>query len=405
MEAKKRVLFVMSDTGGGHRAAAEAIRQALFERYSGKIESTVVDAFRASGFPFKYMPEVYPIIINYSRSSWGATYNFLDTPSRVKIATRGIYIAVEVGLKKMFRDNPADVIVCVHSVLTQPSLQAIQRMESRSPFIVVVTDLLTTHNFWYDPRSDRTLVPSQEAYDIAINAGLLPERVRVTGLPVHPRFSQPLEDRASARHELGWEPDLPVLLLVGGGEGMGPLYKTAQAINDVKQKCQLIIVAGRNKSLKEKLESSEWKHPVKIYGYVDDMARLMTAANVLITKAGPATISEACIAHLPMILYDAIPGQETGNVELVVKNDAGVFAPEPELVVQAVEAWLSEGEAGLQRRADNAAKIGKPNAVWDIADEIWQFAHQMPITRRRRLPTLLKQIAPTVKIPKIRLLD
>ena len=405
MEAKKRVLFVMSDTGGGHRAAAEAIREALYEKYPGKVEATLVDAFRASGFPFKYMPDVYPIVINYSRTGWAVSYKFLDTPSRVKIATRGIYIAAETGLKKMFRANPSDVIVCVHSVLTQPTLQASLRLEKRPPFMVVVTDLTTTHNFWYDERADKTLVPTQEAYDIAIEAGLPPEKVRVTGLPVHPKFSQPLGERSDLRRELGWNPDLPALLMVGGGEGMGPLYKTARAINDRKLKCQLIIIAGRNKALKEQLETSEWNQPVKVYGYVTDMPSLMKASNVLITKAGPATVTEACIAHLPMILYDAIPGQETGNVEMVVNNDAGIFAPSPDLVADSVQAWLSEGAEGLQRRADNAAKLAKPNAVWDIAEEIWNYAHIKPVVRRRRLPTLLKQIAPTVKIPKIRLLD
>jgi 1,2-diacylglycerol 3-beta-galactosyltransferase len=405
MTEKKRILLIMSDTGGGHRAAAEAIREALVTRYAGKIDATLVDAFRASGFPFKYMPEVYPIVIQYSRTGWAATYNFLDTPKRVKLATRGIYIAAEVGLKKMLREHPADVIVCVHSVLTQPTLQAAMRLKQRPPFMVVVTDLLTTHNFWYDPRTDRTLVPTQEAYDIAIDAGLKPETVRVTGLPVHPRFSQPLGERDELRRQLGWRVDLPALLLIGGGEGMGPLYKTARAINALNLPCQLVIVAGRNKTLKEKLESASWNQPVIVYGYVTEMPMLMKASSVLITKAGPATISEACIAHLPMILYDAIPGQETGNVELVVKNDAGVYAPGPELVAQTLAEWFREGTDGLQRRAQNAARLAKPNAVWDIADEIWDYAQRAPVQRRRRLPTLLKQIAPSVKIPKIKLLD
>ncbi len=410
MPQKKRILFVMSDTGGGHRAAAEAIREALVRRYGDRVEITLVDAFRAAGFPFKYAPEVYPWLINNTRTSWGAGYKLLDTPSRARLATRGIYITAESGIKKMFRTNTADVIVCVHSILTGVTLQALSRFEKRPPFVTVVTDLASTHNFWYDLRADRTLVPTQEAYDAALEAGLKEDTVRITGLPVHPRFAENLGDRGEIRHELGWHPDLPTFLLVGGGEGMGPLLKTARAINDRKLKCQLVIIAGKNKALKEKLEQSDWNQPTHVYGYVTNMPRLMAASNVLVTKAGPATISEACIARLPMILYDAIPGQETGNVELVVKNNAGVYAPGPTLVADVAEGWLREGANGLSRRAEAAARIAKPNAVWDIAEEIWQHAQIPPHTNRRR-PTLLKQIAPSVKIPtnvkipRIKLLD
>ncbi|MFN8529207.1 MAG: glycosyltransferase [Anaerolineae bacterium] len=404
MPEKKRVLFVMSDTGGGHRAAAEAIREALVQRFPGQIDATLVDAFRASGFPFKYAPELYPWIVNNSRTSWGVGYKLLDTPSRAKLATRGIYITAESGLKQMFRTNPADVIVCVHSILTGVSLQALTRFEKRPPFMVVVTDLASTPYFWYDTRVDRTLVPTQEAYATGLEAGLKADKMRITGLPVHPNFATSLGDRTEIRKEFGWDLDLPTFLIVGGGEGMGPLYKTARAINEKGLKCQLVIVAGKNKVLKHKLETSDWNQPTHVFGYVNFMPRLMAASNVLITKAGPASISEACIAHLPMILYDAIPGQETGNVELVVKNKAGIYAPGPSLVADTVESWLKEGPDGLKRRSEAAARIAKPNAVWDIADEIWGYAQKPPVRNRRR-PTLLKQIAPTVKIPKIRLLD
>src|SRR5690606_37354972 len=108
------------------------------------------------------------------------------------------------------------------------------------------------------------------------------------------------------------------------------------------------------------------------------------AADVLVTKAGPATISEACMAGLPMILYDAIPGQETGNVDYVVNNQAGVFAPNPREVADALSAWIAEGAEGLEKRSRNALRLGRPNAVWDIADEIWKLAQREPIPTQRR---------------------
>jgi len=417
----KRILFLMSDTGGGHRAAAEAIRDALYLRHGNEPKVELVDVFRGySPFPFKYMPEFYPWIINHSKSSWKMGYNLSNTRSRAGVLSRGMYVTIESGLKQMFRDHPADVIVCVHSLFSRPAMQALlTTLDQRPPFAIVVTDLVSTHMFWYERAAERCLVPTQTAYDRGLECGMRPDQMRVTGLPVHPRFSQSLTDKATACASLGWDPNLPALLLVGGGEGMGPLGQTARAINALNLNCQMAVIAGKNKLLQTDLEETEWNQPTHIYGFVKDMPRLMAAADILITKAGPATISEACIAGLPMILYDAIPGQETGNVAFVEENHVGVFAPDAEAVSQTVKSWLAEGPQGLKRRSDNARRLGHPNAVWDIADEIWELTQQPPIqTNRRNLladlanfsrqplnlqSDFLRNLDKQVKLPKVKL--
>lgn len=381
----KRILFLMSDTGGGHRAAAEAIRDALFVLYgTDAIKAELVDVFKLSRFPLNYMPELYPWLVNHGKSSWGLSYNLSNTRRRAKMLSRSMYLSNASRLKAMVREHPADVVVCVHSVITRPSMHAFMTLEKRPPFITVVTDLVSTHMFWYDKRAERCLVPTQPAYDRGIACGLKPEQLAITGLPVHPRFVQNLPDKASARHDLGWTGEAPIILMVSGGEGMGPLYETARAINEKRLTCQLVIITGKNKILKERLEATEWHQPTRIYGFVTEMPKFMAAADVLVTKAGPATISEACIAGLPMILSDAIPGQETGNVDYVVDNHAGVFAANPNAVGDAVAAWLAEGPAGLARRAENARRIARPDAVWQIAKEVWAYAHKPPIPTQRR---------------------
>jgi 1,2-diacylglycerol 3-beta-galactosyltransferase len=383
----KRILILMSDTGGGHRAAAEAIIEALHTRHPGQVQAEMVDVFRDhSPFPYKYMPEVYPWIIKHGKSSWGVSYELSNTRARARLMSDGLYVAMERGLRQMYAQHPADVVVCVHSLLTRPSLTALNRTGAqRPPFVTVVTDLVSTHMFWYDRRADLTLVPTDAAFQRGLEARLLPHHMQVTGLPVHPNFAARLTDKASARVQLGWHPDLPAVLVVGGGDGMGPMYKTARAIDKQGLNCQLVIIAGRNAALKEKLESESWNQPVHVYGYVTNMPLLMAAADVLLTKAGPATICEACIAGLPMILYDAIPGQETGNVEHVVRNHAGVYAPSPQKSAEMLRAWLTDGgEAELRQRAENARAIARPDAVWDIADEIWEQAGRGKVSTQRR---------------------
>ncbi len=381
----KRILILFSDTGGGHRAAAEAIRDALLIRHPDEVSIDMVDVFRTySPFPFKYMPEMYPWIVNRSKSGWGVGYKLTNTRNNAKIIQQGIYVSLEKSLLRMLREHPADLIVSVHSLLTRTTMQGLMQFEKRPPFMVVVTDLVTTHMFWYDKSVDRCLVPTQPAFDRGLESGLSPDQMRVTGLPVHPNFASRLTDKASARQELGWDPNLPAVLMVGGGEGMGALYETARAVNDMRLKCQLIVIAGRNAVLKQKLESDRWNQPTHVYPFVTNMPVLMAAADILVSKAGPATISEACIAGLPVILYDAIPGQETGNVDYVVENDAGIYAPSPTEASEAVAKWLAEGPEGLKRHSENARRLGRPNAVWEIADEVWEQAQKPLIPTNRR---------------------
>ncbi len=376
----KRILILMSDTGGGHRAAAEAIRDALYKLYGeNQAKVSIIDVFRQySPYPVNKFPEIYPWLVNNSKRSYALIFKMSNKRGNIGVLTRGVYfmLGFEKALKRLLRENPADVIVSVHPLVNRPMLDVLRKFERRPPYMVVVTDLVSGHVSWWDVRSDRTLVPTQPAFEAGLENGMKPEQMRITGLPVHPKFAEALTDKVSARKELGWDPDLPAVLMVYGGDGMGPVYETVKAIDSKKPPCQLVVVAGRNKQLKQRLEAMDWNIKVTTYGFVTNMPRMMAAADVLVTKAGPATISEACIAGLPMIISDAIPGQEEGNVTYVVENDAGVFAPTPEQVSEAIDSWLSKGTDELKRLAENARHLARPEAVWEIAKEVWEYAQK-----------------------------
>lgn len=385
----KRIVFLMSDTGGGHRAAAEAIRDALIERHGAdQIDASMVDVYKNMSFPASKMPEFYPWIVNHGKPIWTLTYRWGNIPVNASFTNRVTYRWNSSRLRRMVRQHPADVVVCVHSVTGPPSMSAYQSFPERPPFVTVVTDLVSTPVYWYDPRVDRCLVPTQEAFDRGLKFGMKPEQMRVTGLPVHPQFNRALTEKDAARAELGWDTTLPTILMVAGGDGMGPLYETARAIVEKQLKCQIVVVAGRNKTLKARLDKAaqEWskQQPIHVYGFVTNMPRLMAGADMLVTKAGPATICEACIAGLPVILSDAIPGQEDGNIDYVVENNVGVYAPSPTRVAEAVAAWLAEGIEALRARGERARAISHPQAVWDIADEVWEYAHRPPVKTGRR---------------------
>lgn len=363
---RPHILFLFSDTGGGHRSAAQAIIEALELEFPGATTHEMVDIFREyAPRPLNYAPEIYPPLTRMP-TMWGMGYHLSDGSRRTKLFYRMIWPYIQWGMTRLIREHPSDLIVSVHQLPNAPMARAIASSGTRVPFTTVVTDLVSTHTAWYTPQADKIVVPTSGAYRKALSLGISPEKMDIIGLPVAEKFCQPAGNVQEIRGRLGWPADRPVVLLVGGGDGMGPLEATAKAIDGARLPVNMVIVTGRNKKLKERLEKHSWHASVKIYGFVTHMPDFMRAADILVTKAGPGTISEAFIAGLPMILYARLPGQEDGNVDYVVNNSAGIWAPRPGKVAKALRAWL---EAPEQRRAAAEAclRLARPKASRQIA--------------------------------------
>jgi 1,2-diacylglycerol 3-beta-galactosyltransferase len=261
------------------------------------------------------------------------------------------------------------MFVSVHPLINIPLLRAMRRREICKPYLVVVTDLVSTHAAWFANEASKIIIPTQQAVRRAIRANVKPDQLKIIGLPVADRFCKPVGEKRGLREKLGWPQDKVVILLVGGGEGMGPLEEISREINSSNLDVALVAITGRNKKLKEKLESINWSIPVHIYGFVKDMPDLMRAADILLTKAGPGTISEALIAGLPIILYHRISGQEEGNVSYVIDEGAGVWAPDIADIIETLRAWLVN-PSKRQEAVDNARRLARPNASREIAQEI-----------------------------------
>lgn len=389
----KRVVFLMSDTGGGHRAAAEAIRAAMERCYPGVYTFELVDVYRRyTPFPMNLMPEIYPRWVNWAAASWELGFRLTDGRRRSALAMAVINRWWRRGMRRLAAERPADVVVSVHSLFSRPVMHAYNQSQAFRPrFVAVVTDLVSAHAFAFEKDADRCLIPTLAAYERGRAMGLDPRRLCITGLPIHPRFFDGLCDKPDARRQLGWDMDRPVVLVIGGADGMGPVFPIARAIDRLGLGIQLAVVAGRNRRLRRQLESAEWRGPIFVYPFLDSLAGLMAGADILVTKAGPATICEACAAGLPMVLSGAVPGQEDGNVAYVVENGAGVYAPSPSLVAQMVDAWLA---AGPQRLADIgrcARALAQPDAAWRIAEEIHQQAQKPPVRTRFRVRGTTRQ--------------
>lgn len=383
--AAKRVLFLFSDTGGGHRSAFQAIQDAMEMRYGDAVSFDAVDVLRECKWPLNKQPELYPRVVNTSKLLWALMYHSFDGKHQTRLARHLIYRNNRHNLRRIVAEHPADVAVCTHSVITNPTFRAFLTLPERPPFLTVVTDLVTTPSFWYDPRVDYCFVPTETAYRRGLRLGMSSSQMQITGLPVNPHFINSMTTKEDARAELGFDLDLPAVLIIAGSEGMGTISKLVRVLDAQRLDAQLVVVCGRNEALQDKLESRAWTNSHHIYGYVTnyyEMPRIMAASDIIVTKAGPSTISEAAIAGLPMIISDRIPGQETGNVRLVIENDAGVYLPKPDRVADVIVEWLQEGPERLRQRAANAKRIARPDAVWEIADAVWDWANRPKFLRQ-----------------------
>ena len=367
---KPHILFFFSDTGGGHRSAAEAIIEAINIEYKNKVTTEMVDFFKDyAPLPFNYAAEMYPYMVKAPRL-WSASFHATDGRARARVITATMWPVARQAARALIRSHPADLMVTVHPWANSFALRALGN--NRPPFITVVTDLVTTHALWYDKRADLILVPTENAHQRALKYKMPDEKVRVVGLPVADRYCKPKGRKSTLRKKLGWTLNKPIVLLVGGGEGMGPLARTAREIDASGLDVGLVIVCGRNQRLKAALEAEKWENPVFVYGFTREMPDFMRASDFIVTKAGPGTIAEALNAELPIILYSKLPGQEDGNVTFVEEEGAGVWAPKPQEVVRALTRWISRPEE-RSKIIENCRRAGRPEAARDISHIIGEM--------------------------------
>jgi 1,2-diacylglycerol 3-beta-galactosyltransferase len=366
---KPHAVFLFSDTGGGHRSASEAIIEALNLEFPEDFSCEMVDFFKEySPPPLNRAGPIYPLM-SRMEYMWEFTFKASDNPDFMRVLFSAFWPYIRFGMYKMLREHPGDIYISVHPLINIPFLRAMRRREITTPYMVVVTDLVSTHTAWFAKEADLISIPTEQARKPALYAGIDPEKMRVIGLPVADRFCKPPGDKKTLRKKLGWPQDKTIILLVGGGEGMGPLGTVSKEINHAKLDAYLAIITGRNKKLRDELEAIDWNIPTSIFGFVTDMPDLMHAADILVTKAGPGTISEALIANLPIILYHRIPGQEEGNVSYVIDEGAGVWAPDIEDIINTLEDWLNNPEKRMLA-VENAKRLARPDASRQIARTI-----------------------------------
>jgi 1,2-diacylglycerol 3-beta-galactosyltransferase len=373
----KRALFLISDTGGGHRAGAQAVGAALDEidgptRFEWRID----DIATHCTFPLSKLGPAYSAALRYAPPIYGALYHATNGRRRYKTIVRFCEPLYRERLREVFTQYQPDVIVSVHPLLNHAALRA--RADAgmqHIPIVTVITDLGRVHEGWLLPEADLTVVPAREVYQRAIERGVPPERLRLLGHPIHPRFEDVSGSKAEHRKKLGFPLDKTIALLMAGGEGGGKLLPTTLGLAKAGMDFHLVVVTGRNAALKAKLEelAPSLPTPMTVLGFRNDVPELMRAADLLVTKAGPGTIAEASVAEVPVVVYDYVPGQERGNLDYVRTNGIGVVALSTAEVVASVRRIVNNQERLVKMRSQQTA-IAPRGSSRKIAELIAQIA-------------------------------
>lgn len=344
------IQILMSDTGGGHRASANALRDAFDVLYPGRIQCDIVDIYTDYGpfWPFNDYVNMYKLMAK-NPWSWDAFYQFGSTPFGLALNEFLLRtFCLEPFTKCIDRPQPgtgkrADMVLSVHPLTQDIPLQILGRLDSpqgdrtwqsrsKTPFVTVVTDLGSAHPTWFHRGVDKCFVPSPALDQAARNRGLSSPQIVQYGLPIRKGFWNEYnsndgssttvlstEQKQKLRAELGIQPDLQTVLVVGGGDGMGGLVDISKALGEQLGSrtkvssssspsfctTQIVIVCGNNQDAKQQLMQHPWPSNVNVIvkGFVNNMDEWMKSADVLVTKAGPGTIAEASICGLPCMMF------------------------------------------------------------------------------------------------------
>ena len=388
------LLLTAARTGAGHVVVGEALAEAVKAR-SGQLAMDVLDVLAPAKPRWSdHLAHLYEPTIVHVPWLWTIIYAATDTPLGLLIyrALAGQSLVCRVMAAAEAR--PPDAMVSVHPLMVRAAVAARRQSSflADKPIIAVVTDLVDVHRVWVADGVDHYVAGSEAAAATLMGCGVAPQRIARLGIPLRPPYDRRnvptlspdphdaagsddanLASQTEMRRWLDLDPELPLVLFMGGGAGAGSLVKRVRAVAGLARHAgrefQIVVITGSNVRSRNALEGIAWPLPVRVYGYVPSTADLMTAADIIATKPGSVTVSEALAVGRPLVLSRPAGGQEAGNIPYVVQGQAGFYAPSPQEAADAIALLLQQPDLCWEM-GQRAARLGAPDATRRTLDLI-----------------------------------
>ena len=368
MSAIRKLAVLSVSAGAGHVRAAEAL-VATTKLYHPGVEAVHIDVMDLVPKLFrKIYAEKYVDVVNRHPALWGYLYHTADKQRDDSIITRVRRVIEKLntrGLVKKLEEMQPDAVICTHFLPAQILSRMIAKKKWATPVWTVVTDF-DVHALWVHQRLTGYCAAAEEIAWRMRERGLADTRIEVTGIPIMPVFSEQRSREVCAK-EAGIDPKRTTLLVMSGGLGVGAIDQLCERILAIPGDHQVLALAGKNAALLEKLKAIAAKHPGRFFpqGFTRTIERLMTCADLAVTKPGGLTTSECLAVGLPMLVVSPIPGQEERNTDYLLEAGAALKAHDLAGVDYRVRQLLAEPSRLATLRV-RARAIATPQAAQTI---------------------------------------
>jgi processive 1,2-diacylglycerol beta-glucosyltransferase len=366
-----RVLIATVTAGSGHLQAAAALEEAWRTlRPQDEIERLDVLDFTPKLYRTVYI-ESYVKLIEHAPELWAHVFKKTDNPMLVRKLTRfrrALSQMTTTKFVKHFNALKPEVVLCTHYLPLDIIGRVVAEQQTEDAHFIVstITDF-EAHALWMEPTVDLYCVAAEHTKGRLVARGATPNHIAVTGIPVSSRFARRLNVRA-LRKQMGLRDDLPTLLVLSGGFGMGPVADIYRELQKVPFPIQILIVCGHNVELRRELSMRDRRHATHLFGFVSNMEELMSLADLVITKPGGLTTSEALAMGKPLFILNPIPGQEAANSDFLLENGAAAKANRVEDLPFRLGKLL--GSERLKEMASAAKSLGRPHAAPEVCRQV-----------------------------------
>jgi processive 1,2-diacylglycerol beta-glucosyltransferase len=357
---------------GGHSKAAQNLKEAILY----KNPQASVRSINGLGHFYPRTEKVidffYNKTIRYFPIVWGKAYDKQKVIHALAPYRTLAHRLAFSKLEKLIKNNNPGCCVATQAFPCGLIADYKKYKGLQIPLVGVVTDY-HPNRFWVHPYVDRYIVACQEAKDVLIEHGVSNEKIKILGIPISVKFLTAYP-KQQVSNELGFANDLPSVLIMGGGLGLGPFKAVAKELDCLDCDFQMIVVCGKNKKLHEWFLNNrrKFKKPIFSFGYTNHIHKIMDFSDIIITKAGGITISEALAKGLCIIVANPIPGQEERNVAYLLKHEAIIQAEEPLSSGQIVKDLLANPKKiySLKERAKGISFIDSSLRITDVIFEL-----------------------------------
>lgn len=370
---KKRVLILYISKFSGHYRAALAIEAGL-AKMPAEVEVTKINALNYTN-PIlgKVINRAYLEVIKKRPEIWERMYDNPEVMKKTQKAREALHRFNMAKMGKLMKKYSPDAVYCTQAFPCGMVADFKRTFSSNVILIGVLTDH-APHSYWLNDEVDYYVTPSSETASGLKAKGVAGDKIRVYGIPIDPVFGIK-QDKGKILSSMGLEKGKPTILIMGGSQGLGAIEEAVFSLmSDAARNYQLIVITGSNKKLFKKLEKNSRKSSlrnIKLFPYVSNVDALMDAADVVVTKGGGMTTSEALVKGLPMVIVKPIPGHERMNTDYMVSKGAAVEVKDMVFLHDKLNELFDEPEK-LEKMSKNALDIAHPESALDSASLLFE---------------------------------